>query len=67
VRIDAIQGIHRHIKMMERHARNIQEPEKADLSSDMVGMMTAKGGLSANITSLKTTLRMQESILDLIA
>ena len=64
---DSIQGIKFNTEMMERHARNIQNIEKADLAADMVGMMVASHGVSANIGVLRTSLKMEESILDLLA
>ena len=67
MRIHAIQGIRHHAEMMQRHAMNLQDIEKADLSRDMVGLMVSERGYSANIASLKTALRMQYAILDLLA
>jgi flagellar basal body rod protein FlgC len=53
--------------MMQRHAKNLQNIEKADLPRDMVGLMVSERGYSANITSLKTAMRMQDAVLDLLA
>lgn len=64
---DSIQGIKYHLEMFSRHARNLQNIEKADLPSDMVGVMTARHGLSANVGALKTALKMEQSILDILA
>ncbi len=67
MRIHAVQGIRHHAEMMQRYARNLQDIEKVDLSRDMVGLMVSERGYSANIASLKTALRMQDAILDLLA
>ena len=64
---DSIQGIKFHTEMMQRHARNIKNFEKADLPEDMVGMIIASHGVSANIGMLKASLKMEESIIDLLA
>jgi hypothetical protein len=64
---DSIQGIKHHIDMLQRHARNIQDIEKADLPADMIGMMVAQHGACANIGMLKATMKMEESILNLLA
>lgn len=64
---NSIQGIKFHTEMMRRYAQNIQNIEKADLPADMVGMMVATHGLSANIGMLRASLKMEESILDLLA
>jgi hypothetical protein len=64
---DSIQGIRFHTEMAERHARNIQNIEKADLPADMIGMMVATHGVTANIGMLRASLKMEESILDLLA
>lgn len=65
--IPAIQGIRHHAEKMQRHASNLQDFEKADLPADMVGMIVSERGYAANVTSLKTSLRMQDAILDLMA
>ncbi len=67
MRTESIQGIRYHAEMLQRHARNLQDIEKADLPADMVGLMVAKHGVSANIAALKTALKMEDSILDLLA
>ena len=64
---DSIQGIKFHTEMMQRHAQNIQNIEKADLPADMIGMMVAAHGVCANIGMLRASLEMEESILDLLA
>jgi len=64
---NSIQGIKYHLEMMQRHARNVQNIEKADLPTDMIGMIIAEHGVSANVGMLKASLKMEESILDLLA
>ncbi len=63
----SIQGIRHHVEMMSRHARKLEDIEKADLPGDIVAMMIAKQGVGANVGALKTALSMQDSILDLLA
>ena len=65
--IQAVQGIRHHAEKMQRHATNLQDFEKADLSADMVGLIVSERGYAANVTSLKTALRMQDALLDLLA
>jgi len=64
---NSIQGIKYHIEMMQGYTKDIQNIEKADLPKDMVGMMIAEHGVTANVGALKTALKMQEAILDILA
>lgn len=63
----AIQGIQHHIELMQRHAESIRDFERADIPRDMVGMIIARHGVSANAASLKAALHMQDAILDVFA
>lgn len=67
MRMESIQGIKYHVEMLQRHARNLQDIEKADLPADMIGLIIAKHGMSANISALKTAVNMEQSILDVLA
>ncbi len=67
MRILALQGMRHHAEMMQRYARNLQNIEKAGLTKDMVGLIVSERGYTANITSFKTAIRMQDAVLDLLA
>jgi len=64
---NSIQGIRYNIEAMRQAARRLKDFEKADTPTEMVNMIVAEHGMSANIGALKTSLRMQETILDLLA
>lgn len=64
---NSIQGIRYQAEAMQQAARKLKDFETADTPTEMVNMMVAEHGMSANVNALKTALRMQESILDLLA
>jgi flagellar basal body rod protein FlgC len=64
---NSIQGIRYNAEAMAQVARRLKDFEKADTPTEMVNMMVAEHGMSANVSALKTALRMQDTILDLLA
>jgi len=63
----SIQGIRYHTELMQRHAESIRDFERSDIPRDMVGLIVARQGVSANIASLKSALKLQDAILDVFA
>lgn len=64
---NSIQGIKYNAEAMAKAARRLKDFKKADTPAEMVNMMVAEHGMSANVNALKTALRMQDTILDLLA
>lgn len=64
---DSVQGIKENLAKFYQHARNLRNIEKADVARDMVGMMIAEKGVSANIAAIKTANKMHSQIIDILA
>lgn len=63
----SIQGIQQNLAMFNRHARDLQDIEKADVVDDMVGMMISEKGVYANINAIRTAYQMDRQIIDMLA
>jgi len=62
----SIQGIQQNTALMQKYASNLKDIEKADLPRDMVGIMVAEHGVSANIAALRAAMRMDDSLIDIV-
>jgi flagellar basal body rod protein FlgC len=63
----SVQGIKENLAQFYQHAKNLQNIEKADIAGDMVGMMIAEKGVSANVTAIKTANKMYSQLIDILA
>lgn len=64
---ESIQGMRSQSELLQKYAASLSNFEKSDIARDMVGMIVAEKGFKANVTSLKTAIRMQDAILDIFA
>jgi flagellar basal body rod protein FlgC len=65
--LDSIAGIRQNIEMFNAAAGRIQDPEKADMPTEIVNMMVAKHGVQASLVALKATIDMNKSLIDIFA
>jgi flagellar hook protein FlgE len=54
-------------ELLRSYAASLSNFEKSNVARDMVGLIVAEKGFKANVTSLKTAIRMQDCLLDIFA
>jgi len=64
---ESIQGMRHNTALLQKYAASLSNIEKSDIARDMVGLIVAENGFRANVASLKTAIRMQDAILDILA